>query len=57
MEKPTIIKSLVKKLKKQIKNVDGIKYLYEAQIKLIRLTIKERAMLDYEKGNITSVKR
>lgn len=41
---------------KPIKNIDGFKYFNESQIKLIRRTAKDQAIIDKAKGNITSIR-
>ncbi|MCP3942940.1 MAG: hypothetical protein GY710_15840 [Desulfobacteraceae bacterium] len=55
MERAIIKFPVVKKVK-QIKNIDGIKYFNDQQIKLLRLTVRNKAQLNYEKGNVTGVK-
>ncbi len=39
-----------------IKNIDGIKYFTEQQIKLLRRTVRDRAELDRSKGQVTAVR-
>ena len=45
-----------KKRSKRIKNVDGIKYFHEKQIKIIRRTARDQAELDIQKGKITGIR-
>lgn len=40
----------------RIKNVDGIKYFNEKQIKLLRRTAREQAELDEKKSNVTAIR-
>jgi site-specific recombinase XerD len=40
----------------RIKNVDGIKYFNEKQIKLLRRTAREQAEIDEQKGNVTGIR-
>ena len=44
------------KKKQRVKNVDGIKYFNEKQIKLLRRTVRDQAELDIQKGKVTAVK-
>ncbi len=39
-----------------IKNMEGIKYFSESQIKLIRRSVKQKAEIDIQKGKIAGVK-
>jgi site-specific recombinase XerD len=55
MERAVIKFPAVKKVK-PIKNIDGIKYFNDHQIKFLRRTVRDKASLDYEKGNVTGVK-
>jgi len=41
--------------KQRIKNVDGIKYFNEKQIKLLRRTVRDQAELDMQKGKRTAI--
>jgi integrase/recombinase XerD len=41
---------------RQIKNIDGIKYFSQQQIKLIRRTVRDQATLDLDKGQVTAVR-
>ena len=41
---------------KRIKNVDGIKYFNEKQIKLLRRTVRDQAELDGQKENVTGIR-
>ena len=41
---------------RRIKNIDGIKYFNNQQIKYLRRTVRDRAELDRSKNNITSIK-
>lgn len=45
-----------RKTRGRIRNVDGIKYFNEKQIKLLRRTVREQAELDEEKGLITGIR-
>jgi len=38
---------------RQVKNIDGIKYFTEKQIKLIRRTVRNKAEMDQQKGKVT----
>jgi site-specific recombinase XerD len=50
-------KKEVKPEKKQrIKNVDGIKYFNEKQIKLLRRTVRDHAELDAQKDKVTGIR-
>jgi integrase/recombinase XerD len=50
-------KKEVKPEKKQrIKNVDGIKYFNEKQIKLLRRTVRDQAELDAQKDKVTGIR-
>ena len=40
----------------RIKNVDGIKYFNEKQIKLLRRAAREQAEIDEQRGNVTGVR-
>jgi site-specific recombinase XerD len=40
----------------RIKNIDGIKYFTEQQIKMLRLLVRELADLDQAKGRITAIR-
>jgi len=42
--------------KQRIKNVDGVKYFNEKQIKLLRRTVRDRAELDAQKGKVTAIR-
>ena len=44
------------KTKGRIKNVDGIKYFNEKQIKLLRRTAREQAEIDEQRGNLTGIR-
>lgn len=41
---------------RQIKNIDGIKYFTQQQIKLLRRTVRDQAALDVERGQVTAVR-
>ncbi len=41
---------------RQITNIDGIKYFTEQQIKLLRRTVRDNAVLDLERGQVTAVR-
>lgn len=64
MKPPTVIyfpKGRRKKAKdkfgqNRIKNIDGIKYFTEQQIKLLRRSVRERADLDQAKGRVTAIR-
>ena len=40
----------------RIRNVDGVKYFNEKQIKLLRRTAREQAEIDEQKGNVTGIR-
>ena len=42
--------------KHRIKNVDGIKYFNEKQIKLLRRTVRDQAELDAQKDKVTGIR-
>jgi integrase/recombinase XerD len=42
--------------RKRIKNVDGVKYFNEKQIKLLRRTVRDQAELDTQKGKVTGMR-
>jgi site-specific recombinase XerD len=42
--------------KQRIKNVDGVKYFNERQIKLLRRTVRDQAEIDVQKGKVTAVR-
>ncbi len=42
--------------KQRIKNVDGVKYFNEKQIKLLRRTVRDQAEIDVQKGKVTAVR-
>jgi site-specific recombinase XerD len=44
------------KASRQIQNVDGIKYYTDQQIKLFRRTVRDRAALDIERGQVTAIR-
>ena len=58
MAKPELIRFPTKKPKpkNKVTCIDGVKYFNEQQIKLLRRTVRDKATLDYEKGNVTGVK-
>jgi site-specific recombinase XerD len=41
---------------REITNIDGIKYFTEQQIKLLRRTVRDKAVLDLERGQVTAVR-
>ena len=41
---------------RQITNIDGIKYFTEQQIKLLRRTVRDKAVLDQGRGQVTAVR-
>ena len=41
---------------RQIKNVDGIKYFSQLQIKLLRRTVRDQATLDSDRGQVTAIR-
>lgn len=41
---------------RQVTNIDGVKYYSDQQIKLIRRTVRDRASLDIERGQITAIR-
>ncbi len=44
------------KAPRQIQNVDGIKYYTDQQIKLLRRTVRDRAALEIERGQVTAIR-
>jgi len=40
----------------KITNIDGIKYFNQQQIKLLRRTVRDRASLDMDRGQVTAVR-
>jgi len=44
------------KATRQIQNIDGEKYYADQQIKLFRRTVRDRAALDIERGQVTAVR-
>jgi len=42
--------------KQRIKNVDGVKYFNEKQIKLLRRTVRDQSELDVQKGGVTAIR-
>jgi site-specific recombinase XerD len=44
------------KAPRQVTNIDGVKYYTEQQIKLLRRTVRDRAALDIERGQVTAVR-
>lgn len=42
--------------KQRIKNVDGIKYFNEKQIKLLRRTVRDQAEIDIQKDRVTAIR-
>ena len=45
-----------KQRQSRIRNVDGVKYFNEKQIKLLRRTVREQAEIDGKNGNVTGIK-
>ncbi|MGO9139009.1 MAG: tyrosine-type recombinase/integrase [Syntrophales bacterium] len=45
-----------RKSEARIKNVDGVKYFNERQIKLLRRTAREQAEIDEQRGNVTGIR-
>jgi len=41
---------------RQITNIDGVKYYTDQQIKLLRRTVRNRAALDIERGQVTAIR-
>ena len=39
-----------------VRNIDGVKYFNEKQIKMIRRAVRDQADIDKKKGNITGIK-
>lgn len=62
MEKSNVIslpirgKAKSKTRKRKIRNVDGIKYFTEKQIKALRRTVRDQAVLDKKKGKVTGIR-
>ncbi len=42
--------------KRKIRNVDGVKYFTEKQIKALRRTVRDQAVLDKKKGKVTGIR-
>jgi integrase/recombinase XerD len=40
----------------RVKNIDGVKYFSEKQIKMIRRAVRDQAELDEKKKNVTAIK-
>ena len=51
-----VIKTYRQAHPKQVRNVDGIKYFNNQQIKYLRRTVRDRAELDRSKNNTTGIK-
>lgn len=47
---------IIKKTRKRINNIDGIKYFTEKQIKALRRTVRDRAVLDKKKKKVTGIR-
>ena len=45
-----------KKDSSRIKNIDGVKYFNEKQIKTIRRAVRDQSEIDEKKGNVTGIK-
>ena len=45
-----------RKRERRIRNVDGVKYFNEKQIKLLRRNVRDQAEIDIKKDNKTAVK-
>ena len=62
MEKSNVItlpirgKTKKKVRAKKIRNIDGIKYFTEQQIKALRRTVRDQAILDRKKGKVTGIR-
>lgn len=64
MKPPTIVylqtdrkkKAKERPCQKRIKNIDGIKYFTEQQIKMLRRLVREQSELDQVKGRITAIR-
>lgn len=41
---------------RQVTNIDGIKYYTEQQVKLLRRTVRDRAVLDLDRNQVTAVR-
>lgn len=52
----TVNRSRAKKDESRVKNIDGVKYFSENQIKMIRRAARDRAEIGEKKGNVTSIK-
>lgn len=40
----------------RVKNIDGVKYFNDKQIKMIRRAVRDQAEIDEKKGNVTGIK-
>lgn len=47
---------LRRRASRQIKNVDGVKYFSQQQIKLLRRTVRDQAALDLDRAQVTAVR-
>ncbi len=52
-KQPSLVKGLAVKT---VKSADGIKYYSSNQIKLLRRTVRDNALLDKEKGKVTAIR-
>lgn len=53
---PEKVKRKQKPNERRIVNIDGIKYFNKDQIRLLRRTVRDQAILDKEKGKVTGVR-
>jgi site-specific recombinase XerD len=49
-------RSRAKRSDGKVRNIDGVKYFSEKQIKMIRRAVRDQADIDEKKGNITGIK-
>ena len=45
-----------KRNSRRVKNIDGVKYFNEKQIKMLRRAVRDQAEIDEQKGNVTGIK-
>jgi len=49
-------RSRAKRDSSRVKNIDGVKYFNDKQIKMIRRAVRDQAEIDEKKGNVTGIK-
>ncbi len=53
---PVVRRRALSSRQRPIRNIDGIKYFTEQQIKLLRRTVRDQAALDEARGQVTAVR-